>query len=96
MSSLVTDAAAATLKDCHVAFLVEGADVNSEEAPHSVVLHGEELDFIASVSDQKSFNNSTKSNEKALTCSFFCSNRKCNSEEVCQNLKIVFACLYDF
>ncbi|XP_020253327.1 probable Ufm1-specific protease isoform X2 [Asparagus officinalis] len=71
--SLSTIAAATKLKDTHVAYLVEGTNVYSKEEPHSIVLHGADLDFSASACDRKAFNNVTESNEKDLACSVFCS-----------------------
>ncbi|XP_073099403.1 probable Ufm1-specific protease [Elaeis guineensis] len=73
-SSLV-DAAAAKLKDPDVAYLVEGPDISSEEASHSIVLHGEELDFDKHPSNHKPLNSSAE----AQACSYFCSKNKFKS-----------------
>ena len=95
--SLLTVAAAAKFKDPRVAYLVEGTNANPEEASHSIVLHGMELDFNASVCDGKAFNNSSReSSEQALACSFFCSKHKSisssASREVCQILEAMLTC----
>lgn len=75
--SLLAAAAAAKLRDPHVAYLVEGPNVNSEEASRSVVLHGVELDFNTCPSDQRSLKDSINQlNEKALVCSSFFSENK--------------------
>ncbi|KAJ6824772.1 putative Ufm1-specific protease isoform X1 [Iris pallida] len=75
--SLLAAAAAAKLRDPHVVYLVEGPNVNSEEASRSVVLHGVELDFNTCPSDQSSLKDSINQlNEKALVCSSFFSENK--------------------
>lgn len=83
--SLSTAAAAAKLRDPSLAYLVEGPNSNSG-ASQSTVLHGVELDFNTSSSDQKPFKISTKElNENALACSSFFAGNKCTVSSMKEN-----------
>lgn len=66
------DAAAAKLRDQHVAYLVEGSNINTEESTRSAILHGMVLDLVPGHSFSKPVETSTKD----LPCSYFLSKRK--------------------
>lgn len=73
--SSLADAVAAKLKDPYVAYLVEGPNISSGEASHSIILHGEELDFNKHPSHHKPLNTGAE----AQACSYFCSKNKFKS-----------------
>ncbi|WOL12793.1 putative Ufm1-specific protease [Canna indica] len=69
--SLSIDAAAAKLRNPHVAYLVEGC-ISSEELPRSIIVHGMELDS----NPDHSVSTFVKTSAKDLACSHFLSKDK--------------------
>ncbi|XP_028555993.1 probable Ufm1-specific protease isoform X1 [Dendrobium catenatum] len=77
MFSSLIDLTVADLKDPCAAFLVEGPSVTSNETSASIVLHGFELDFSRSISENVWLtSNHMESDAKDLACSQFFSNNK--------------------
>ncbi|XP_057971758.1 probable Ufm1-specific protease isoform X2 [Malania oleifera] len=74
MYSQSIKAAADKFKDPHVAYLVEILNESSAEGPQPVILHGEDLDFHADLSNVKHPNKSAGDiKTKSLVCAQFCS-----------------------
>ncbi|XP_020573185.1 probable Ufm1-specific protease isoform X2 [Phalaenopsis equestris] len=74
LCSSLTDLTIAELKDPSAAFLVERPTVNSDETSASIVLHGSDLDFGRSISENLSSTNNQKEPDiKDLACFQFCS-----------------------
>ncbi|XP_073013802.1 probable Ufm1-specific protease isoform X1 [Typha latifolia] len=76
--SSLLDTTVARLRDPSVAYLVEGP-LNSEEEPHSIVLHGRELDFSLQTSSHTPLRtNEKESSKNTIACSHFCSKKRSN------------------
>ncbi|KAL0925404.1 hypothetical protein M5K25_003729 [Dendrobium thyrsiflorum] len=77
MFSSLIDLTVADLRDPCTAFLVEGPSVTSNETSASIVLHGFDLDFSRSISENVWLtSNQMESDAKDLACSQFFSNNK--------------------
>ncbi|XP_028555996.1 probable Ufm1-specific protease isoform X4 [Dendrobium catenatum] len=88
MFSSLIDLTVADLKDPCAAFLVEGPSVTSNETSASIVLHGFELDFSRSISENVWLtSNHMESDAKDLACSQFFSNNKSLSFSSLRELK---------